>query len=108
MKFQFIREHAGCWPVPLMCQVLGVSHGGCYHWRDRPESKRALANRQLPGEIRRIEARHGSRYGSPRRHAALRAEGRGRVGRLRRANGIRAVAGRRFRPTTTIIRCRLP
>jgi putative transposase len=103
VKFQFIREHAGCWPVRLMCQVLGVSHSGYDDWRDRPESKRALANRQLLGEIRRIEARHGSRYGSPRMHAALRAEGRScsRVARLMRANGIRAVAGRRFRPTTT-------
>lgn len=58
----------------------------------------------LLGEIRRLKARHHNRYGSPRMHAALRAEGhrcsRGRVARLMRLHGIQAVAGRRFRPAT--------
>jgi putative transposase len=53
----------------------------------------------------RIHAAHHRRYGSPRVHAALRAEGRpdsrGRVERLVRRHGIRALAGRRFRPCTT-------
>lgn len=56
--------------------------------------------------------RHGGRYGSPRMHAALRAEGygcsRGRGARLMRANAIRAIAGRRFRPTTADSRHSLP
>lgn len=112
MKYAFIREQAGCFPVRLMCRVLGVSHSGYYDWRDRPESRRAAANRQLLVEVRRLHARHGGRYGSPRIHAALRAEGhgcsRGRVARLMRAHGIRAVAGRRFRPTTTDSRHSLP
>ena len=45
-------------------------------------------------------------------HAALRAEGyrvsRGRVERLMRRHGIRALARRRFRPTTTDSRHQLP
>jgi transposase InsO family protein len=45
-------------------------------------------------------------------HAALRAEGhrvsRGRVERLMRRHGIRALARRRFRPTTTDSRHALP
>lgn len=112
MTYAFIREHAGCWPVQLMCRVLGVSRSGYYDWRDRPESPRSVANRTLLGEIRRLKARHHNRYGSPRMHAALRAEGhrcsRGRVARLMRLHGIRAVAGRRFRPTTTDSRHLLP
>lgn len=112
MKYAFIREQARCFPVRLMCRVLGVSPSGYYDWRDRPESARAAANRQLLVEVRRLHARHGGRYGSPRMHAALRAEGhgcsRGRVARLMRANGIRAIAGRRFRPTTTDSRHSLP
>lgn len=95
-----------------MCRVLGVSHSGYYDWRDRPESSRAAANRELLVEVRRLHARHHGRYGSPRMHAALRAEGhgcsRGRVARLMRAHGIRALAGRRFRPTTTDSRHSLP
>lgn len=53
-----------------------------------------------PGHVQRIHTGHHRRYGSPRVHAALRAEGRtasrGRVERLMRRHGIRALAGRRF------------
>ena len=112
MKFQFIRAHAGTWPVSVMCRMLGVSRSGYYDWRDRPPSMRTTANTVLLGDIRRIQARHSGRYGSPRMHAALRAEGRGcsrgRVERLMRRHGIRALAGRRFRPSTTDSRHYLP
>lgn len=105
MIFQFIRAHAGCWPVRFMCRVLGVSPSGYYGWRDRPEGARAAANRALLGDVRRLQARHHGRYGSPRIYRALRAEGhrcsRGRVERLMRRHRIRAHAGRRFRPCTT-------
>jgi transposase InsO family protein len=63
-------------------------------------------------DVRRIHAGHHGRYGSPRVHAALRAEGRsasrGRVERLMRRHGIRALAGRRFQPCTTDSRHHLP
>jgi len=55
-----------------------------------------------------LETRHGAFCG----HAALRAEGRtasrGRVERLIRRHGIRALAGRRFKPCTTDSRHYLP
>ncbi|GAB6843045.1 hypothetical protein JCM2811A_20460 [Methylorubrum rhodinum] len=77
-----------------------------------PESARSVSNRQLLDDVRRIHAEHHKRYGSPRVHAALRAEGRtasrGRVERLMRQHGIRALAGRRFRPCTTDSRHDLP
>ena len=83
MRFVFIEQHARIYPVRLMCRVLGVSPSGYYAWRSRPESQRALANQRLLQEVRRLHARHHGRYGSPRMHAALRAEGhrvsRGRV-----------------------------
>lgn len=112
MSFKFIREHAGRWPVRLMCRVLEVSASGYYAWRKRPESARARTNRSLLCDIRRLHSEHHRRYGSPRIHAALRAEGRtasrGRVERLMRRHGIRALAGRRFRPCTTDSRHYLP
>ncbi len=105
MSFRFIRDHAGRWPVRLMCRVLEVSASGYYAWRKRPESARARANRVLLADLRRLHAEHHGRYGSPRMHAALRAEGRtasrGRVARLMRRHKMRALAGRRFRPCTT-------
>lgn len=112
MSFQFIRDYAGRWPVRLMCRVLEVSASGYYAWRGRPESARAVANRALLADVRRLHAEHHGRYGSPRMHAALRAEGRtasrGRVARRMRRHGIRALAGRRFRPCTTDSRHYLP
>lgn len=75
MRFGFIEQHARTWPVRLMCRVLQVSPSGYYAWRSRPECRRAMANRCLLQEVRRLHARHQGRYGSPRMHAALRAEG---------------------------------
>ena len=112
MKFRFIADHQEEWPVRVMCDVLGVSPAGYFAWRCRPESARAAAHRTLLADVRRLQALHRGRYGSPRMHAALRAEGRsvsrGRVERLMRRHGIRAAASRRFRPVTTDSRHGLP
>ena len=106
------RSRRGTWPIRLMCRVLQVSASGYYAWRDRPDSARLVANRHLLGDVRRLQAEHRGRYGSPRMHAALRAEGRtvsrGRVARLMRHHGIRGLAGRRFKPCTTDSRHDLP
>jgi len=105
MRFRFIDDHQEEWPVRVMCDVLGVSASGYYAWRCRPESARAASNLNLLADVRRLNAQHRGRYGSPRMHAALRAEGRGvsrgRIERLMRRHGIRAAASRRFRPVTT-------
>jgi putative transposase len=112
MKFAFIEQHVCIFPVRLMCRVLEVSPSGFYAWRSRPESARAADNRQLLVDLRRLQSQHHGRYGSPRMHAALRADGRGysrgRVERMMRRHGIRALAGRRFRPCTTDSRHALP
>ena len=112
MTFAFIEQHASTWPVRLMCRVLDVSHSGYYDWRSRPESARSASNRRLLDDVRRIHVGHQQRYGSPRVHAVLCAEGRttsrGRVERLMRRHGIQALAGRRFRPCTTDSRHDLP
>ena len=105
MRFRFIADHQEKWPVRVMCEVLGVSPAGYYAWRGRLESARAASNLNLLADVRRLHAQHRGRYGSPRMHAALRAEGRGvsrgRIERLMRRHGIRAATARRFRPVTT-------
>ncbi len=98
-----------------MCRVLaGICRAAIYAWRVRPDSARgAIANRHLLGDIRRLASRASrslwlARECMPR----LRAEGhgcsRGRIERLMRQHGIRALAGRRFRPCTTDSRHDLP
>jgi transposase InsO family protein len=105
MRFRCIEDHRDSWPVRVMCGVLEVSASGYYAWRGRPESPRAVANRALLADIQRVHDQHRRRYGAPRIHAALRAEGhlvsRRRVERLMRRYGIRAMMQRRFRIVTT-------
>ena len=92
MRFCFIHDQRATFPVRVMCKMLDVSASGYYAWRGRPESMRTAANRQLIEAIRRVHGDSRGRYGSPRVHAALRAEGRqigrNRVARLMHHHGF--------------------
>src|ERR1700757_4417520 len=105
MRFRFIEDRRADYPVALMCDVLGVSPAGYYAWRSRPESRRSAANRALVDHIRRVHSDTRGRYGSPRIHVELRAQGRGvsrgRIERLMRHHGIRAIMARPRRVRTT-------
>lgn len=71
-----------------------------YTWRSRSESLHKIVNRALLSDIRRVHADHRGRYGAPRIHAELYAEGqsvsRKRVERVMRRHGIRAQTPRRY------------
>jgi len=112
MSFRFIEDHRDVYPVRLMCAVLEVSPAGYYAWRERPVSTRAAANSVLLGAIRQVHHDSGQRYGSPRVHAALRTQGRGasrgRIERLMRRYGIRAIMTPPRRVRTTDSRHDLP
>jgi putative transposase len=104
-RFRFIAEEAAQFPISLLCRVLGVTRGGYYAWRARPESARARADRELSERIGQIHDEVLGIYGAPRIHAELRlAHGirvaRKRVARLMRERGIFG-AGRRGGPRTT-------
>jgi putative transposase len=53
MRFAFIEQHVGAFPVRLMCRVLDVSPSGFYPWRARPERARAAGDRRLLDDVRR-------------------------------------------------------
>ena len=90
MSYDFIRGNVADFPVQVMCQVLQVSRSGYYDWLSRSESTRAAGDRALAIDIRaNHEASHG-RYGSPRVHAELRAQGR-HIGRKRVAGLMRGM-----------------
>ena len=112
MRFRFIEDRRADYPVKIMCDVLGVSPAGYYAWRSRPESRRAAADRELVEDIRRVHRDTRGRYGSPRIHVELKAQGRGvsrgRIERLMRHHGIRAIMARPRRVRTTDSRHGLP
>jgi putative transposase len=77
MRFRFIEDRRADYPVTILCDVLGVSPAGYYAWRSRPESRRSVANRELVDDIKRVHRETSGRYGSPRIHVELKAQGRG-------------------------------
>jgi putative transposase len=104
MKYRFIAGQRGIHCVEMMARILEVSRSGYYAWRDRGESGRERANRDLAQAIMRIQEKVKFRYGSPRVTAELRREGmqvgHNRVARIMEENGLGAQAKRRFRCTT--------
>jgi putative transposase len=87
-----------------MCQVLEVSENGYYNWRKRGKSKRKLGDEVLAERIEDAYQQHGGKYGSPRIHAALKAQGvscgRKRVARLMQEHDLYARRRRRKARTT--------
>lgn len=104
MKFGFIQTEKATYPVRLLCRTLVVSASGFYAWCRRGLSRRAQEDTALKVEIRAAHAASGKRYGSPRVHEDLKADGqhvgRKRVARLMKEEGLEGQRKRRFRVTT--------
>ena len=107
MKYVFVRNHRGAFPVDLMCRTLEVGSSGFYDWLNRPESPRNRENQQLLMEIKAVHKRSRTTYGSPRIHAQLNESGhacsRYRVARLMRQHGIVSKHKRKFKVTTNSV-----
>lgn len=63
MKYAFILQEVGNYPVVKMCRWLGVSRSGFYEWRDRPESATAKRRAELATVIGEIFVEHDETYG---------------------------------------------
>ena len=104
MRFQFVSNQRAEFSVLLLCRSLGVSPSGYYAWRDRPVSKREMANRELTVSIRQVWEESGQTYGSPRIYQILRKLGllcsHKRVAHLMRDARLRAKQARGYRSTT--------
>jgi putative transposase len=105
VRFAFIQQHSSQFPVDLMCIVLEVSRSGYYAWRQRPTSAQATRREQLVERIQAVHQDSRHRYGSPRVHAELQAQGtccsQNTVAKLMRLRGIRSKMRRRFVVRTT-------
>lgn len=105
MKFAFIDEHRGEFPVELLCEVLSVTRSGYYAWRGRPQSPRTQRQAELVQQIELVHRESRGTYGSPRVHKSLEARGvacsQNTVAKLMRLTGVRARSARRFVVRTT-------
>ena len=104
MRYRVIQEHDRRDPIRLMCRALAVSSAGYDAWRGRPESPRAVANRDLLTAICLLHHDSRQTYGSPRIWRALRAQGHQggehRVARLMRQAELQAKTVLKWRVTT--------
>jgi putative transposase len=106
-RYAAIQAHARQYPVRLMCAALVVRESGYYDALARhtaPPSARAVANERLRVHVRAVHRKSRGRYGAPRVHAELRAQGerlaRMRVARLMHEDRL-VVRRRRKRVCTT-------
>jgi len=102
VRFAAIAKCAGLWPLSWLCATLGVTRGGYYAWRQRPESEHAKLDTHLTAAIRTSFVESDQTYGSRRVYRDLRAWGhrcgRHRVERLMRRARLVARPRRRRLP----------
>lgn len=87
-----------------MCRALGVSRSGYYAWLSREPSAADERREALTEEVKAVHAQAKARYGSPRIHAELVAQGHACsanfVAKVMREAGIAAKMKRKFKQTT--------
>jgi transposase InsO family protein len=105
VKFAFIEEHLGAFPIDAVCRTLEVSRSGYYAWIERPDSARAQRRRELAVKIQAVHEQNRRVYGSPRVCQALAAQGekvcQNTVADIMREQEIRAKTKAKFVPRTT-------
>jgi putative transposase len=105
VKYAWIDEQRRHYPLPDMCETLGVSVSGYRAWLQggTPSSTRPN-DAQATALIKAIHAEVKGAYGSRRMHRELKGRGYrigiNRVERLMREAGIRARHKRRYKATT--------
>jgi putative transposase len=106
-KLAFISAHGSTYSIRLLCAVLGVARSWFHDWQasDQARAAESRAEADLVDQIRSVFQHSGERYGAPRIHAELQANGvriaRKRVTRLMRENELRPPRRRKRPPITT-------
>ena len=87
-----------------MCEVFELSRSNYYKWRENLVPERKKKDEILQSKIRIIHNKSKKRYGSPRIHNTLKAEGelvsKKRVARIMRENEIVSISKKKFKATT--------
>lgn len=104
MKYAFMQQHRGEYPIGLMSRVLEVSRSGYYASCSRGASTREQRGMKLRRATEDIVRASKGTYGSPRVFAQLKAMGfacsRSSVERVMKANGLGVKRKRNYRKTT--------
>ncbi|HBZ09314.1 MAG TPA: IS3 family transposase [Bacillus bacterium] len=98
-----IDQHKDQHPIQTMCEVLELPRSSYYLTLQETESKRERENKELTKRIKEIHEESKGRYGAPKIHQYLCAEGYRvslkRVQRLMKKEGIRSIVIKKYRPT---------
>jgi putative transposase len=104
VRYAFIEQHRGSYPLQALCAGLQVSDSGFAAWQRGEGPTKWLSDSALLKRIREIHTETKAAYGSPRIYQELKGRGipvsQGRVERLMRENGLRGRHKRRFKATT--------
>ena len=111
MKFGFVVKHRATWPVPVLCEPLGVSRSGYYAWIRRGPSARAGRHAVVGAAVRTSFLDSDRTYGARRVwHDVLEAGhrcGLHQVECLMRSQALRARPRRRGLPADRGARSKL-
>lgn len=109
MRYHLIDQHRKEWRLPFACEALAVSVSGYYRWRRRPPSAGYRRLNVLRSAIHEAHSASRRTYGSPRVHAAIKAQGVNccvnTVAKIMSEDGICARRRRRYKATTDSSHC---
>jgi putative transposase len=104
VRFRFVKEQRGAFPVDRLCRVMNVSPRGLRAFRSRPASRRQHMDMVVLAHIKEQSRLSLESYGRPRMTEELKEVGvdvgHRRVGRLMRENGIVVERTKKFKATT--------
>lgn len=105
MRYRFIDEGKGVYPIKLLCRVMRVSQSAYHAFAGGKSYVPSAAKTALAKKVEAAFYLHRRRYGSRRITAELKAQGI-RAGRFHvrsqmRRQGLQAISTRRFTPRTT-------
>ena len=104
MRFRFVEEQRGAFPIDRLCRVMNVSPRGLRAFRKRPASPRQRMDMVVLAHIKEQSRLSLGSYGRLRMTEELKEVGvevgHRRVGRLMRENGIVVERTRKFKATT--------
>ncbi len=104
MRFRFIEEHRGAFPLDRLWRVMNASPRGLRAFRNRPAIRRQCTDMVVLAHINEQSRLSLGSYGRPRMTEELKEAGinvgHRRVGRPMRENGIVVERTRKFKATT--------